>query len=343
MLTPDRAIDDFLGDCRRQRWSERSISSYANTLDAFAERLPDDLDVSKITADDVRRYLATRRTSRPAPSPATKRTSRPGSSGSSRRGRSPATPWTRSSARSASPAEDLDVVTVDTRTTSASLLSLAIRAHVDGSSPSAIPAYLGPRRRAIASLRLATTTAPRRHDPVPREGREDDLEARPRRARRSSTPRSPRRDTPSRTTTSSRRRATCSGRPATATTASSGASSAASPTAPASTRTSTRSAPRSRASTSSAPRRPLGAEGAARPPQPEDDARRTCESSTSRRRWSASATSRGPLPIPTTRSSVESRNLRETLRPRLEWGREDSNLRPLILQQRTRLAAHKPR
>src|SRR4051812_18474010 len=60
MLTPDYAIDDFLGDCRRRRWSERSIRSYGYTLYEFADRLPRDLDVSKITTDDVRRFLATK-------------------------------------------------------------------------------------------------------------------------------------------------------------------------------------------------------------------------------------------------------------------------------------------
>src|SRR5437899_10214196 len=60
IMTPDRAIDDFLGDCRARGWSERTISTYAATLYRFADRLPVDQDVSKVTVDDIRRYRATR-------------------------------------------------------------------------------------------------------------------------------------------------------------------------------------------------------------------------------------------------------------------------------------------
>jgi integrase len=57
MLTFPRAADDFLGDCERRGFRPRSITSYRRTYDEFADRLPVDLDVAKITTDDVRRYL----------------------------------------------------------------------------------------------------------------------------------------------------------------------------------------------------------------------------------------------------------------------------------------------
>ena len=60
VLTFDRAADDFLSDCHRRGFRERTIRTYQRTYDEFSERLPRDLDVSKITIDDVRRYLATK-------------------------------------------------------------------------------------------------------------------------------------------------------------------------------------------------------------------------------------------------------------------------------------------
>jgi integrase len=57
MLTLNRAADDFLGDCRRRGWSERTITTYRRTYDELADRLPDDYDVAKVTTDDLRRYL----------------------------------------------------------------------------------------------------------------------------------------------------------------------------------------------------------------------------------------------------------------------------------------------
>jgi integrase/recombinase XerD len=60
MITLDRAADDFLGDCRRRGFSERTLNTYRRTYDELCERLPVDHDVAKITADDLRRYLATK-------------------------------------------------------------------------------------------------------------------------------------------------------------------------------------------------------------------------------------------------------------------------------------------
>ena len=57
MLTTDRAIDLFLGDLARRGYSERTRATYSRLLDKFDDRLPVDYDVSKITADDCRRFL----------------------------------------------------------------------------------------------------------------------------------------------------------------------------------------------------------------------------------------------------------------------------------------------
>jgi len=60
MLTFDRAFEDYLGDCRRRGFSERTLDTYRRTYEELSERLPRDQDVSRITTDDLRRYLATK-------------------------------------------------------------------------------------------------------------------------------------------------------------------------------------------------------------------------------------------------------------------------------------------
>lgn len=60
VLTSYRAIDDFLGDCARRGYSQRTQATYRRILDQFADRLPDDYDVSRISSEDVRRYLNSR-------------------------------------------------------------------------------------------------------------------------------------------------------------------------------------------------------------------------------------------------------------------------------------------
>ena len=57
MLTTDRAVDLFLGDLARRGYSERTRSTYQRILDKLCDRLPLEADVSKVTADDIRRFL----------------------------------------------------------------------------------------------------------------------------------------------------------------------------------------------------------------------------------------------------------------------------------------------
>jgi site-specific recombinase XerD len=57
MLATDRAIDLFLADLPRRGYSERTRATYSRTLDKFNSRLPADTDVAKVTVDDCRRFL----------------------------------------------------------------------------------------------------------------------------------------------------------------------------------------------------------------------------------------------------------------------------------------------
>jgi len=150
MLTPDRAIDDFLGDCRRRRWSERSIRTYADTLYAFADRLPRDHDVSLIDADDVRRYLATRAHLAPGTVAGHEAHLASWFRWLFRARKITRNPIDEIERTRRVPAEDLDVVSVPTVD-----VPLLLRAARQGTelNATAIAAYLGPRRRAIALLR----------------------------------------------------------------------------------------------------------------------------------------------------------------------------------------------
>jgi integrase len=152
MLTPDRAIDDFLGDCRRRRWSERSIRSYSYTLYEFADRLPVDLDVSKISTDDVRRYLATK--AHLAPGTVANHEAHVASwlRWLYRDRKIASNPIDRLERTRRIPAADLDVISVDP----AGVRKILAAGHTwtERLAP-AVPAYLGPRRHAVASLRVS--------------------------------------------------------------------------------------------------------------------------------------------------------------------------------------------
>jgi integrase/recombinase XerD len=57
MLTINQAIDLFAGDFTRRGCSDKARYTYTRILGLFANRLPADADVSKITSDDCRRFL----------------------------------------------------------------------------------------------------------------------------------------------------------------------------------------------------------------------------------------------------------------------------------------------
>lgn len=56
MLTPERAVDLYLGDIIRRGCMPRTISTYQRTLYEFCDSLRPDLDISEIRPDDIRRY-----------------------------------------------------------------------------------------------------------------------------------------------------------------------------------------------------------------------------------------------------------------------------------------------
>lgn len=57
MLTTDSATDLFLGDLTRRGYSQRTVDTYRRILNKLCDRLPDDYDVARITTDDCRRFL----------------------------------------------------------------------------------------------------------------------------------------------------------------------------------------------------------------------------------------------------------------------------------------------
>jgi integrase len=152
MLTYDRAADDHLGDCARRGFTPRTLSTYGRTYKEFGDRLPRDQDVSKVTTDDVRRYLATKAHL----APGTVAGCEAHLASLFRQlyldGRIARDPMDRLLRTKRHRPEDLDVVSVDTVGVRR-ILTVGVT-WPEKLAP-AVPAYLGPRRRAIASLRLA--------------------------------------------------------------------------------------------------------------------------------------------------------------------------------------------
>lgn len=232
VLTFDRAVDDFLSDCHQRGFTDRTIRTYQRTYDEFSERLPRDLDVSKITVDDVRRYLATKAHLAPGTvagleahlASLFKSLYLNGLIASNPIDRLPRTRRRRS--------EDLEVTSVDV----ADVPRLFAAAQTWSERLAlAILVYMGPRRRAVARLRLAATTVCTDAYAFARRAARSSGNPFPTSCARCWRPRS----LPVRSTTTwCLRRATCSAR-VTATTASSGGSSSALLPGQASRRTST--------------------------------------------------------------------------------------------------------
>jgi integrase len=152
LLTFDRAADDFLSDCARRGFTPRTIDTYQRTYDEFARRLPRDRDVSEVTTDDVRRYLST------------KAHLAPGTIAGMEAhlaslfrwlyvdGKIAANPIDRLPRTRRRRPEDLDVTTV--QPTDVPRLIDAAESWSERLAL-AILVYMGPRRRAVARLRLA--------------------------------------------------------------------------------------------------------------------------------------------------------------------------------------------
>jgi integrase len=57
MLTIDRAIDLFLSDLSRRGRAERTRTSYRRILDLFADRFPHEWDAGKVTEDEISAFI----------------------------------------------------------------------------------------------------------------------------------------------------------------------------------------------------------------------------------------------------------------------------------------------
>lgn len=164
MLTPSRAVDLYLGDLGRRSRSKsgRTAASYARILDKFTDSLrrKGDIDVSDITSDDCRAFLD-RYTRRAAGTQANVYSILNSFLGwldleQERISRNPLhrVPKPRKIA-----AEDLDVTSVAT----ADVPKLLAACRSDSERICvAVLAYLGPRRNAVALLRLSDYDAEQR-------------------------------------------------------------------------------------------------------------------------------------------------------------------------------------
>jgi integrase/recombinase XerC len=156
MLTPSRAVDLFLGDLNRRSRSKtgRTAASYRRLLDKFTDQLErhGDIDVTEITPDDCRRFLdgyARRAVGYQATIHATLNSYLEWLYQQQRIKRNPLDHVRRP--RRISPL-DLDVLEVPTEGVAGLLAAATTEAELLAVS---VLAYLGPRRSAVASLRLS--------------------------------------------------------------------------------------------------------------------------------------------------------------------------------------------
>lgn len=172
MTTPERAVDDYLDDLIRRDYPARTLDTYRRTLDQLCDHLQHRrgrIDVSQINTDDVRSFWA-RWTGRKKRGSGTYSANTRAGIEAHTNGffewlyqaekikRNPCDPI----ARTTRPREeDLDVVTVSSADVRKLLETAGVgcdpnpvhRVHTERLSV-AIPAYIGPRRRAVANLRL---------------------------------------------------------------------------------------------------------------------------------------------------------------------------------------------
>jgi integrase len=152
MLTISRAVDLFLGDIERKSRSEdsRTSSSYRRLLNKFCDRMPVDCDVSDITTDDCRRFLDGYISKSPGYQVTIYATLNSFLEWLYRQQRLRKNPLDFVPRPRRMNPEDLDVVTVSDGDVAA-MLGVAVT--WTEKLAVAVPAYLGPRRSAIARLR----------------------------------------------------------------------------------------------------------------------------------------------------------------------------------------------
>jgi integrase len=148
MLTIDRAIDVFLA----RGFKETTRSRYGRILDRFADRFPRGWDVSKVTEDDCLAFIAGFRHLAVGTQAHAEAVVASFFGWLYRSRKIKVDPMARVERTRRLPASDLDVVTVSSRDVPRLLLAAKPGTELNCI---AIAAYLGPRRRAIATLRLS--------------------------------------------------------------------------------------------------------------------------------------------------------------------------------------------
>jgi site-specific recombinase XerD len=151
MLTADLATDLFLGDLQRRGCSKRTVDTYRRHLDKLCDRLPRDLDVAKITEDDCRRFLDYWNQKAPGTRAHAFSVMSSFFKWLYKAQKIKRNPMDRMDRPRRLPAEDLNVVTIsndDVRALLAAAQGWPQKLAV------AVVAYMGPRRRAAALLRL---------------------------------------------------------------------------------------------------------------------------------------------------------------------------------------------
>jgi site-specific recombinase XerD len=151
MLTLDDAIDRYLGDLTRRGKAERTRDTYRRTLDDFCDTLPHHWDVAKIGDDDVRRFLDRYNRRSPAYRAQKDSTLRGLFTWLYTEGKIRQHPMGRMLPPRRQRPEDVDVVTVSSEEVRAMLTCCETWTE---RLTLAVLAYMGPRRRACARLRV---------------------------------------------------------------------------------------------------------------------------------------------------------------------------------------------
>jgi integrase len=152
MLTTSQATDLFLGDLGLQAYSPRTISTYRRVLYKFCDRLPDDQDITKVSPDDCRRFLNLSNHLAAGTRGHTYSVLSSFFSWLYHTEKIKRNPLDRIERPKRVPADDLDVVTVSGN--EVRVLLEAAQGWTEKLSV-AIPAYMGARRHAVATLRLS--------------------------------------------------------------------------------------------------------------------------------------------------------------------------------------------
>ncbi len=151
MLTISKAIDLYLGDLARRRYAQRTLNTYRGHLDKFCDRYPRETDVAEIRTDDCLAFFQRWSHREPGTMASVDAALRGFLRWLYLDGRIKRDPLDKVLPPRRRRAEDLNVLTISSY--DVPKLLAAAQDWTERLSI-AIPAYLGPRRRATAHLRL---------------------------------------------------------------------------------------------------------------------------------------------------------------------------------------------